>query len=496
MEINGKSLFDMTIVEMRACQFLGGPSAREILDAYQGRIASFDQDGVALNALVTLNPEAVRTADELDELRRQGASKGPLHGVPVLIKDNLETADLPTSFGSEVFADYRPRRDATTVAALRAAGAVVVGKTTMPDWASAWFAQSSRSGVTKNPYAPDREPGGSSSGTAAAVAAGFAAIGLGTDTGGSVRLPASFCNLVGARSTPGLISRAGCSPLVTMQDTIGPLGRSVADVALVFDLLVGYDGRDPMTAAYAAARAPESYAAGLGPGGLRGRRLGVLRSAFGPEGPDTTPVNEVMEQALQQLTAGGAELVDVELPLLEEWSGRTSFYHLISRYDLNTWMKNLDSPPAVSLDEIYETRRFNQRLLLLDAIAEGSMDPDKDLAYHQARSARELFMKAVVSAMQEAGVAALIYPTSQALPPFPDDTSGENWSTTRYLLPLIISSQTWLPAISVPAGFSDDGLPVGLEILVRPYDEPTMFQLAHGFEEVAPHRRWPVSTPI
>ncbi len=216
MDLNGTSLENADIAGIQAALFTGRVTVRQLVDAYLERIEAFDQAGPELNAVVTINQAARAQADALDDTYRQtGQPVGPLHGIPMVIKDCLETADMPTSFGSEIFADYRAEKDATAVARLRAAGAVILAKTTLPDWATSWFSYSSHTGVTKNPYDLDRDPGGSSSGTGAAIAAGYATVGLGTDCGGSVRLPASFCNLVGVRSTPGLISRTGCNPLVS-----------------------------------------------------------------------------------------------------------------------------------------------------------------------------------------------------------------------------------------------------------------------------------------
>ncbi len=215
MDINGLTLEQADIAEIQTALFTGRVTVRQIVDGYLRRIDALDQRGPVLNAMVTINARAQEDADELDTAYREsGRPVGPLHGIPIVIKDCLETADMPTSFGSEIFAEYRPQQDATVVGKLRGAGAVILGKTTLPDWATSWFSYSSRTGLTKNPYDLQRDPGGSSSGTGTAVASGYAAAGLGTDCGGSVRLPSSFCGLVGVRSTPGLISRSGCNPLV------------------------------------------------------------------------------------------------------------------------------------------------------------------------------------------------------------------------------------------------------------------------------------------
>lgn len=498
MDINGTPLELASIAEIQAALFTGRVTARGLVEAYQDRIAAYDQAGPELNAVVTLNPGALDRADELDAA--YAASRrpvGPLHGIPMVVKDCLETADMPTSFGSEAFADYRPMADATVIANLRAAGAIILAKTTLPDWATSWFAYSSRSGLTRNPYALDRDPGGSSGGTGAAVAAGYATVGLGTDCGGSVRLPSSFCNLVGVRSTPGLISRAGCNPLVGVQDTIGPMGRSVIDVARVFDVMVGHDEADPLTYAYSVARPPRSYLTALVPDSLAGLRIGVLSSAFGADSdPNCAPVNEVISGALVELQAGGATLVDVEVPDLIGWITRTSMYTIKSKYDINAWLATKPDAPMSSVDEIVNSGRYHKKLDLLEAIAAGPADPFADPAYYPAYLAHEEFMKTLVNVMASNRLDTLVYPTCQVAPPTRLDTDSGLWNTLNFPTNTVISSQTWMPAITMPAGLTRDGLPVGLEILARPYDEPTMFKTAYGFEQVATHRTHPASAPL
>ena len=404
---------------------------------------------------------------------------------------------MPTSFGSEVFADFMAAEDATAVQKLRDAGAIILAKTTLPDWATSWFAYSSRSGESKNPYRLDCDPGGSSSGTGAAIAAGYATVGLGTDCGGSVRLPSSFCNLVGVRSTPGVTSRAGSSPLVALQDTVGPMGRSVEDVARVFSVMAGYDPRDPMTYAYSVARAPASYLSALIPDALVGTRIGVVRNAFGDESDaNAAPVNAVITGALGELRAGGAVLVDVTIPDLSELLMATSLYLLKSKFDLNEFLSERASAPMQTINKIVDSGRYHRKLDLLEGIADGPNDPASDPDYARAYIAREEFMRLVVNIMAREQLDALVYPTAQVAPPTREDTDSGLWTTLNFPTNTLIGSQTWMPAITVPAGLTISGLPVGLEILARPYDEPTMFRIAYGFEQVVGHRVHPQNAPI
>lgn len=497
MDIDGTPLVEASIAQIHTAMFRGKVSARQLVDAYLTRIEAYDQRGPALNAVVTLNDQARAQADALDALLARGTVVGPLHGIPVVIKDCLETADMPTSYGSEIFANYRPAADATVVAKLRAAGAIILAKTTLPDWATSWFAYSSRSGETRNPYDVHRDPGGSSGGTGCAVAAGYAAIGLGTDCGGSVRVPASFCNLIGIRSTPGLISRQGCNPLVGFQDTIGPMGRSVTDVARVFDIMVGHDPADPLTYAYAVSKAPKSYLDCLVTDGLRDMRVGIVRNAFGSDAdPNAKPVNTVMASALAELRAGGATLVDVEIPALGQWLVDTSLYVVKSKYDIDRFLSAKPDAPVHSVDEIVASGRYHKMLDLLEGIAAGPADPFKDPAYYPAYAAREEFMKLVVNIMASSDLNVLVYPTVQVVPPTRADCDAGVWGTLTFPTNTLISSQTWMPAMTIPAGLTPDGLPVGMEILARPYDEPTLFRVGYGFEQVVGHRRHPACAPV
>src|SRR4051794_27031664 len=272
----------------------GETSSAALVEEYRARIDAIDRNGPQLNSVLGLNERAAERARELDaELARTGELAGPLHGIPILVKDCVETSEIPTTFGSAAITGYTPEQDAVTVRKLREAGAVILGKTTLPDFATSWFSYSSVSGETKNPYDLDRDPGGSSAGTGSAIAANLATVGIGTDCGGSIRLPSSFCGLVGIRSTPGVVPRTGSSYLVIFQDTIGPMTRSVADAVTMFDVLAGYDESDPYTAAYVIARAPASYRAQLGDATLEGARLGLVTNAMGADSdPDCAAVNE------------------------------------------------------------------------------------------------------------------------------------------------------------------------------------------------------------
>ena len=337
----GTALADLTINAVHSALLRGETSAEALTRAHLNRVATVD---AMLNSIVTAAGDAaLQRAHELDaDFAAYRRFAGPLHGVPVVVKDVFETAGVATAFGSAAFDGYVPTVDATVVARLKGAGAIVIGKTAMPDFAASWHGHSSRSGITRNPYDLSRDPGGSSGGTAVAVAAGLAVAGIGTDTGGSIRVPASFCGLVGLRPTPGLISRAGAMPLVSEQDSAGPMTRTVTDAALLLDVLAGRDPGDPLTASDSdsGARRPLSYTAALARGALSSARLGVLRFPFTQHSdPREAEVDAVFEAALADLRLSDAQIVDpVEIPGLAEDLIETFFYFAQSRHDINEFL--------------------------------------------------------------------------------------------------------------------------------------------------------------
>jgi amidase len=483
-------LEETTIDAIHGAMRAGEVTSRQLVDAYLERIEAIDRGGPRLNAVLAVNQAARERADALDaELERTGELGGPLHGIPVLVKDCIETSELPTTFGSAAIEDYTPAQDAVIVRKLRDAGAIILAKTTLPDFATSWFSFSSVSEETRNPFDLDRDPGGSSSGTGAAVSANLAAVGIGTDCGGSIRLPASFCGLVGVRSTPGVVPRTGSSYLVIFQDTIGPMTRSVADAATVFDVLAGYDESDPYTAAYTIARAPASYRALLDADALRGARLGLVTNALGSDSdPGSAEVNQVVRAAVEAIEGAGGAVVDVEIPDLQDHIAATSQYVARTKHDINEF---LSTRTDLTLNEIVAQGRYHKDLDLIDAVMEGPDDPEDDPEYFRRIAAREAFSRATVNVMARHGLAALIYPTSQL--PAPTMAGRKDWTTLTFPTNTLIASQTWSPAITVPAGFTPQGLPVGLEIVAAPYDEPTVFRLAYGFEQATRARKAPAA---
>ncbi|MGW5384805.1 amidase family protein [Nocardia sp. NPDC003963] len=475
----------------------GETTSAKLTAWYLARIGDIDStgnpDGLQLNSVVTVNPAALREAERLDDqYARTGEFAGPLHGVPVLIKDQGETRDIPTSFGSEVFAEYVPEADATVVRHLREAGAVILGKTALCDFAAGWFSFSSRTGHTKNPYDTDRETGGSSAGTAAAVTANLCLVGIGEDTGGSIRLPASFTNLFGLRVTTGLISRTGFSPLLHFQDTPGPMARTVTDLAAVLDVIAGYDATDSYTGIATTNPDIGNYAAGVGEVDartLRTFRIGVLSDAFGA-GPEQEMTNAVVRSALDRLDGLGTEVVEgLRLGDLESWIAETSLYTRCSKKDIDEFLAQRPGAPAGSVAEIVTAGRFHPLTDLFGELVSGPDEPGDDPAYLRGRLRQEEWRRTLVAMMAQADVDFLVYPTVQVPAPTRAELEAKRWTALDFPTNTVIASQTSLPAMSIPAGFTDSGLPIGLEVLGRPMSELALLRFARAWELAASPRR-------
>ena len=486
---------EATIAGIHAAFGAGELSAAELVSRYLARIEAYDRNGPALNSVINVNPRAVEEAEALDRAFAEGGLTGPLHGIPVMVKDQIETADIVTTFGSIAAKDYLPEKDATTIRLMREAGAIILAKNAMPDFATSWFGYCSAIGETKNPYDLGRDPGGSSGGTGCAVAANLGAIGLGEDTGGSARLPASFDNLVGLKVTPGLISRAGMSPLVVFQDSAAPMCRTVTDTARLLQVIAGFDPEDPYTAT-AVIAGKTDYVACLDTDALAGKTIGVVRAVFGDSAdPEAAAVNGVIEDALGALRGAGATLVDVELPDVMDYIIYSSLYINHSRSAIDAFMASRPSLPPESIGALVEAKQYHPALDLFEEIAEGPEDPYSDPEYYARYTTAETFRRVVINQMANAGADALVYPTTQVQSPRRDDLNAGRWRTMEFPTNTLIGAQTWMPAVSVPAGFTPGGVPVGMEILGLPYREGDLLALAYSFEQATQHRRAPASTP-
>jgi amidase len=488
---------ELSAVDASARLSAGTLSSRALTQAYLDRIAAIDDAGARLNAVIEINPNAITEADALDAERRAGNVRGRLHGVPVLIKDNIDAVGMVNSAGSLALADNRPKQDAFIVARLRASGAVILGKTNLSEWAnfrstrstSGW---SSRGGQTKNAYVLDRNPCGSSSGTATGIAASLAAIGVGSETDGSIICPASVVGVVGLKPTVGVVSRRGIIPISVSQDTAGPMGRSVADVALLMNGLAAVDPVDPAASA-ASGKIPTDYTAFLNSESLKDKRFGLLRQAMGAH----PAVDAAMNAAIAAMKMRGAEVVDVKLAHYNAWEKSELEVMLYEFKDgLNAYLKASGSPIAslqaliawntAHADQVmpfFGQERFEQ------AQAKG---PLTDAAYSKARSdARRLSGKeSLIDTLDREHLDAIISPSMTPAWPI-DYVLGDHFVAG---LGASMAAVAGTPSITVPVG-ETFGLPLGLTIMGRAYSEPAIISFAYAVEQIMKARKPPQYLP-
>ena len=489
-------LEEATIASLQADMTMGRLSARRLVEQYLERIAALDHAGPALRSIIEVNPDALEIAEALDRERAASGPRGPLHGIPLLLKDNIATADkMGTTAGSLALAGVSYAQDAFVAARLRAAGAILLGKANMSEWANFRSAHSSsgwsaRGGQALNPYSLDRSPCGSSSGSATAVAANLVAVSLGTETDGSILCPASVNGVVGVKPTVGLTSRAGVIPIAHSQDTVGPFGRTVADAAAVLTAISGSDQRDPATGQ----RAPIDYAAALDSQALRGARIGVAREVYFGYSPAT---DALAETAIQTMQALGATIVDpANIPNAKEMSASEAELTVLLyefKADLNAYLEAL--PPGAPVHSLADLITFNEtraadelpyfgQEILQTAQEKG---PLTEQAYLDALAEDHRLSRAggIDAILERERLDALVMPTGG--PAWKIDLLTGDHHTGGSSQPAALAGY---PAISVPMGYVS-GLPVGLTFMGAAYSEARLIQLAYAFEQATMARRAP-----
>lgn len=492
---SGFEVVETTIARVHDAMRAGRLTCRELVGSYLKRIEAYDKNGPGINSIVIINPEVRKQAEELDRRFAQSGLSGSLHCVPVIVKDNFETIGMPTTDGALAFAGFLSDKDAFQVKRIKQAGALVLAKSNMGEWAFSPYetVNSILPGYTRNPYRLDRVTAGSSGGTAAAVAANLGLVGLGSDTGNSIRGPSSHQALVGIRSTMGLTSRAGVIPLNLLADIAGPMARTVEDAAKVFEVIVGEDPDDPVTAA-ARQHVPQDYLASLDRNGLRGAVIGVLRQAY--ERPTTDPeIVRVFQAALEDLKHAGATVVDpaaVEgldtMKRPQELGSCRGF-----KYDMNRYLASRAGLlPVKNLTEIVKSGQFhpnNQRRL---ETADKDPENGPESAACQADTKyRDQVRGAVLKTMDKLKLDAFVYPTWSNPPRLIGDLNTPHGDNSQFFSPT-----TGFPAFNVPMGFTrGDTLPLGMTIYGRPWSEAKLLKLAYAFEQATHHRRSPASTP-
>jgi amidase len=484
-------LLEATIDGIHTALRSGQISCSALVQAYLNRIAAYDQKGPTLNAVQNVNPDALRIAADMDvRFKASGELGGPLACIPVLVKDEVNTSFMPTTYGSAVFKTFVPARNATIVDKLQAAGAIVLAKTNMGEFAQAY--SGSAFGDCHNAYDPGRSPSGSSCGTAVGIAANFAAVGIGEDTGGSVRGPASHGSLVGLRPTLPLVSRAGMMPFAPTRDTLGPITRTVRDTAILLDVIAGYDPDDPITA-WSYGLKPQTYTSFLVSNGLAGMRFGVIRTPMARDtntsAADYKEIQAAISKAVADLVARGAQVIDpLVIPNLadmvaEAGSGGDSFE---TEAAIDAFLAQYPNAPAHTLREIVASPLViaKRRGELAQTLGRTTLDA----GYVKQSRVRDALRNVILKVMADHKLDALIHATYDHAPAaVPKSTPGTN---------RVLASVTAFPAISVPAGFFADGLPIGVEFLGRPYAEGTLLKAAYDYEQATRHRHPPATTPV
>lgn len=482
---------EATIAQIHAALRAGQLTCRELVGQYQRRIAAYDKNGPAINAIILVNPGVEAQAAELDRRFAASGLTGPLHCIPMIVKDNFTTIGLQSAAGSLSLAGFVASKDADQVRRVKDAGGLILAKSNMAEFAFSPVetVSSILPGYTRNPYALDRVTAGSSGGTAAAVAASLGAVGLGTDTGDSIRGPSAHQALAGIRSTMGLTSRAGVFPLNLLADIAGPMARTVEDAVKVFAVIVGEDPADPATAV-AQGRAKENYVSALDRNGLRGARLGILRQAYERDTLDAEVVR-VFETALEDLRQAGAVIVDqtkVEMPQRVPGGNACMGF----KYDLNQFLASLgEGVPVKSLADVLQSRKYHPSV-------QGRLEIEENKEAHGPSSAecaaemayRQKFRDAVNQTMLELKLDGFVYPTWSNPPRLIGDLNTPGGDNSQ-----VFSPTTGFPSINVPMGYTQGTLPAGITFFGRAWSEASLIRFAYAYEQATRWRHAPASTP-
>lgn len=489
-------LTQATIADLNKAFAKGTLTSERLVTLYLARIDAYDENGPKINAVLTVNKNALAIAKALDKERKEKGPRSPLHGIPVLVKDVFDTYDMPTTGGFLPLKGVVPAKDSTIVKRLRDAGAIIFAKVNQSDWYSQpeIMASSTLGGSSLNPFALDRTPGWSSSGTGAGLAAHFGTIGLGSETGFSIRTPTSDSNLFGLSTTSGLISRSGQMWSYITGERGGPMTHSVYDLAATLDIIAGFDSADLWTANSLGKMPMAPYISFIDKDGIRGARVGVLKEAwdFSPVDPQ---VIDLAKAAIQVFADNGAKVfqpvaLGIDLPNYLEVNSSPSRYERIAAINAYLAHQGPDYPFKNAEELLLKQTQVAPRERDV-AQLKAPIDMDRDPEYRATLQGREQLRDMVIALMDRYGLDALIYPHKLHGPL----KIGPRGDAERNYKPNQLSPNTGLPALIVPMGFTAEGLPVGLEILGRPWSEPTLIKLASGFEALTNNRRVPTATP-
>ncbi len=492
---NDFNVVETTIADIHSAYRSGGLSARQLVQAYLDRIAAYDQTGPAINALISTNPRALEETDRLDSALHASGFVGPLHGIPVIMKDQGDVAEMPTTLGSVLFKDHMPGRDAFVVARLKQAGAIFIGKSTLGEL-GAGDTHGSLFGSTRNVYDLERTAGGSSGGSGAAASANFCTVAVGQEGLASIRRPSIWNGIAGMRPTAGLVSRTGVyAGWPTVNGSLGPMARTVTDLAKLLDCMVGYDPADPVTAR-GVGRVPDSYAQALDKGALGGARIGVLREPMGwnsePGTDDFDKITEAFDRAVADLREAGADIVDpIAIPDLASLMAKRAG----NAEDID---RSFEIYVAGSADAPFASREEAMASPLFAEVRKGARDrwqgsPPPEAHYEYLR-ARETLMTRMLGVMADHRLDAIVHKAVEHQPTLIKDGVNPPYVDQKGA-PSINTFLVYVPSIVVPAGFTRDELPAGITFLGRPYDDANMIRLAYAYEQATNHRRAPSSTP-
>lgn len=481
-----------TIADLNAALSSGSITSEKLTALYLARIAAYDQAGPKLNAVIHLNARALETARALDVERKARGPRSALHGIPILIKDNFDTADMPTTGGAIGFKGAIPAYDAFMVKRLRDAGAVLIAKTNMDEMARGGNGVSSLGGQTLNPHALDKIPGGSSAGTGSGVAAAYAPAGLGTETGGSVRHPANDCNIVGMVATEGLLSRAGIMPISLSQDRGGPMGLSVYDCAALLTVMAGVDPNDQITRLAIGHASPVPYESRLKSDGLKGRRLGILRDLF-KSGPEHAETNALITAAIEAMKKAGAIIIDpvstgTDLFAMTQGQGLGNHEY---KFAINAYYAARGPhQPFYTLTDLIASGKFHPRLKERYIESDAVPPMEQSAEYAAKYRNRAVLKKLLEDLLAKYDLDAFVYPVRSG--PLP---AAGTWPLAPGISGQSISDYCGLPAITVPAGFFPDGTPQGIEFMSAAFTDGDLLCLAYGYEQISRHRKLPATTP-
>ena len=486
-------LIETTIADVHAAYKAGELTCRQLVQMYLDRIEALDKNGPAINAIISVNPEALAEADRFDKAFKASGPVGPLHGIPIIVKDQCDAVGMPTTLGSVLFKNYHPDRDAYVVEKLRSAGAVILAKATLGELGGG-DTHGSLFGSTKNPYDLERTAGGSSGGSGASVSANFCTVAVGQEGFASIRRPSTWNSVAGMRPTAGLVSRSGVyAGWPSVNGSLGPMARTVTDLAKLLDVMVGYDPDDPVTAR-GVGRLRQDFVSCLDKDGLRGKRIGILRESMGydaePDSEDFAKVGQVFDRAVADMAKAGAEIIDpVTIPDLKPLLAKRATNGKDEDESFMVWLNRSKRPPYRSRQEAMATPEFQQ---VQKRSRDRWLKTPSDEAHYEYLKARDQLTTNLLQVMAEHRLDAIVHKAVEHQPTLIKDGLNPPFVDQKGA-PHINTFLVYVPSIVVPAGYTSDRLPAGITFLGRPYDDANMVKFAYAYEQATRHRIPPPS---